>query len=278
MNYQNFMVPDQYCQDFALKSFQSLPLTCRRSAIVSRTESRILIVEDEAVARARLDAIVTSNPAYQVASVASAGEALAALQSDFFDIVLLDIHLPDSDNFELAALIGSRLDIGLIIISAADDPRSRLEGLRSGADDYLCKPYNGEELLLKIARLAKRIHQFSRSAATPNNVRMRFGPWIYDPAAMALFSQSADEPFKLSAQENRLLLFFLNNPGRVFTRQYLLDVLHQDDCIEVYDRAIDSAIARLRRRIEPDPRKPRMLKTVYGEGYVFEVTVQRLDF
>ncbi|MEZ5582351.1 MAG: helix-turn-helix domain-containing protein [Candidatus Competibacteraceae bacterium] len=105
---------------------------------------------------------------------------------------------------------------------------------------------------------------------------MRFGPWTYDPDAMVLY-QATGQMVKLSSREKRLLTLFLSHPGRVFSRQQLLDVLHPDGDVEVYDRAIDSAIARLRRRIEIDPAAPKILKTVYGEGYVFNANVRRLD-
>ena len=165
--------------------------------------------------------------------------------------------------------------MGLIIISAYDDEHRRLQGLRCGADDYLSKPYNSEELLLKVARLAKRITENKASNAVLSQ-RLRFGSWTYDPEAMILY-QSSGRMVKLSSHEKRLLTLFLNYPGRVFSRQQLLDALHPDDTAEVFDRAVDSAIARLRRRIEADPKKPKILKTIYGEGYVFDARIQRLD-
>ncbi len=109
-------------------------------------DAKILIVEDEVVARTRLQAILDSKADYEVVVVDSAGAAAKALKNQSFDVILLDIHLPDADDFELAAQIGNTLDLGLIIISAADDDHNRLRDLRSGADDHLSKPYNSEEL------------------------------------------------------------------------------------------------------------------------------------
>ena len=238
-------------------------------------ESKILIVEDEAVARARLQAILAQEPSYKIVSAASVSAELEALQDQLFDVVLLDINLPDANDFGLAAQIGSRTSMGLIIISALDSDGSRLQGLRSGADDYLSKPYNSEELLLKVAKLAGRVHEARKSEIT-HHQRLRFGPWTYDPEAMIL-SRANGPMIKLSSQEKRLLTLFLNHPGRVFTRQQLLDEMHPDHAAAVYDRAIDSAVARLRRRIEVDPKAPGIIKTVYGEGYVFDANVQRLD-
>ncbi|MEZ5583284.1 MAG: response regulator transcription factor [Candidatus Competibacteraceae bacterium] len=236
--------------------------------------SRILIVEDEAVTRARLQTLLAQNPAYVVVSVASIKAAQEALQNQDFDIVLLDIHLPDADSFSFASEIGDRIDMGLIVTSAFDDDRSRLQTLRCGADAYLSKPYNSEELVLKIARLAKRISVIkARTASVPQ--RLRFGPWTYDPEAMTLYRKDG-KMIKLSSHEKRLLALFLEYPGRVFSRQKLLDALHPDNVADVFDRAVDSAIARLRRRIENDPKAPKILKTVYGEGYVFDTPVRQL--
>ena len=238
--------------------------------------STILIVGDDAVSCRRLRATLAQTLAYEPILAAGAAEAREALIRQDIDVVLLDMQSPDADGFALAAEIGDRIDRGLLIVSALDDDGNRLKGLRCGADDVLGKPCNSEELLLKVAKLAKRIARIKAYNQAMLAQRLRFGSWTYDPDTMALY-QSDGQRIKVSSHEKRLLALFLQYPGRVFSRQKLLDALHPDNATEVFDRAVDSAIARLRRRIEKNPKTPQVLKTVYGEGYVFDAPVRRLS-
>ena len=252
--------------------------TFRRVAVPAegkRTPSRILLVTEQDLARARLQNLLAQNPAYTVIAMTNVAAAREALQNQAFDVVLLDIHSPSASGFTLASEIGERIDRGLIIIGTRDDDHSRLQILRGGADAYFSKPYNGEELLLKIARLSKRVSAIKARTGTASQ-RLRFGAWTYDPEALTLY-QSDGQRIKVSSHEKRLLALFLQYPGRVFSRQKLLDALYPDHTIEVFDRAVDSAIARLRRRIEKKPKTPQILKTVYGEGYVFDAPVRHLS-
>ena len=240
-----------------------------------QSPSRILLVAEQDLARARLQNLLAQNPAYTVIAMTNVAAAREALQNQAFDVVLLDIHSPSASGFTLASEIGERIDWGLIIIGTRDDDHSRLQILRGGADAYFSKPYNGEELLLKIARLSKRVSAIKARTGTASQ-RLRFGAWTYDPEALTLY-QSDGQRIKVSSHEKRLLALFLQYPGRVFSRQKLLDALYPDHAAEVFDRAVDSAIARLRRRIEKKPKTPQILKTVYGEGYVFDAPVRHLS-
>lgn len=242
---------------------------------MSGSSGNILIVEDEVIARTRLNAILSRNSDYSIVLAESAAEAQRKLRTHHFDVVLLDIRLPDCDDFQLASFIGSRQDIGLIIISAINDTQSRLKGLQCGADDYLCKPYQSEELFLKVGKLIQRVSMVS-DYEEKRLEKWQFGPWQYNPHSLELIRNNGEKVIKLSGQEKRLLSTFVDHPKCVFSRQQLLDVLHKDSDNEVFDRAIDSAIARLRKRIEINPKNPSILKTVYGEGYIFDTTVKRI--
>ncbi|MEM9544147.1 MAG: response regulator transcription factor [Cyanobacteria bacterium P01_E01_bin.42] len=229
----------------------------------------ILIVEDEAVTRKRLQAHC-DRQGYATQAVASKREALDRLQCDRPQIVLLDVLLPDSSDFQLAARIGEQRNCGLIIISSLCDRDYRLQGLRAGADDYLSKPVDTEELLLKIANLASRIQPEVGLSQS-----FQFEGWTFAPDRCELWRESR-KIIALTAKEQELLLIFVRSPKQLFSRDRLLEILvsSEKDCS---DRAIDSRIARLRKKLEVNPRSPKILQSVYGGGYRFNAEVRIVD-
>lgn len=229
----------------------------------------ILIVEDEAVTRKRLQAHC-DRQGYLTEVAASKQEALAHLQSDRPQIVLLDVLLPDSSDFQLAARIGERRNCGLIIISSLGDRDHRLQGLRVGADDYLSKPVDTEELLLKIANLASRIQPEASLSQS-----FQFEGWIFAPDRCELRRETR-KTVSLTAKEQELLLIFVRSPGQLFSRDRLLELLASSGS-DRSDRAIDSRIARLRKKIEINSRSPKILQSVYGGGYRFNAEVRIVD-
>ncbi|MBP0019269.1 MAG: response regulator transcription factor [Cyanobacteria bacterium SBLK] len=229
----------------------------------------ILIVEDEAVTRKRLQAHC-DRQGYTTEAVATKQEALDLLHRDRPQIVLLDVLLPDSSDFQLATRIGEQRNCGLMIISSLGDRDHRLAGLRAGADDYLNKPVDTEELLLKIANLASRIQPKAGLSQS-----FQFEGWIFAPDRGELCREYR-KTVALTTKEQELLLIFVRSPRQLFSRDRLLALLssEEDNCS---DRAIDSRIARLRKKIEVNPRSPKILQSVYGGGYRFNAEVRIVD-
>ena len=228
-----------------------------------REKTRVLIVEDEPITRKRLTATL-EHYGYRVLGVDTACAAVAALDEHLPHVVLLDILLPDSSDFSLASRIAQRTDCGLIITSAFDRREDRLTGLRAGADDYLTKPYDLDELLLKVERLTARVRHLEGQPAEPRE-RFEVGSCTFDPDR-SLIVRGDGSQVRLTNRERQLLTLLVSHPGRLFSRSQIIEALEPGGS-EVYDRAIDSSISRLRRKIEPDPSFPRYLRTVRGQGY-----------
>jgi two-component system OmpR family response regulator len=234
--------------------------------------TRVLVVEDEPVTRKRVTTFLKRN-GYQVHTADKAATVPEELERFRPHVVLLDILLPDSSDFSLAARITQSADCGLIITSGFDTREDRLKGLRAGADDYLTKPCDMDELLLKVQRLAARVRQNEEIESSPRQC-FRFADWLYNPD-IALLKREDGTKTTLTHKEKLLLGLFLQHPRRLFSRSQLIAQLQPDDS-DVYDRAIDTRISRLRKKIEVDAKYPIILKSIYGEGYVLDVDVHRV--
>lgn len=229
----------------------------------------ILIVEDEDVTRKRLQAHC-DRQGYNTSAVATKREALLHLYRDRPQIVLLDVLLPDSSDFQLAARIGEQKNCGLIIISSLNDRDYRLAGLRAGADDYLSKPVDTEELFLKITNLASHIQPECGLSQS-----FQFEGRLFAPDRCELQRENG-KILSLTARERELLLIFVRSPQQLFSRDRLLELLASSGA-ERSDRAIDSRIARLRKKLEVNPRSPKILQSIYGGGYCFNAEVRIVD-
>jgi two-component system OmpR family response regulator len=236
----------------------------------SPENNRILVVEDEPTTRRRLVAYLARG-GYEVRSVTNAASALPAITDFRPHVVLLDILLPDSSDFSLAGHIARTSDCGLIITSGFDSREDRLSGLRAGADDYLTKPCDMDELLLKVSRLAERVRQVETEQAAAAAC-LRFAHWVYDPAR-AVLTDDTGQTANLTYKERQLLEIFLQHPRQLFSRSQLIARLESDDD-EIFDRAIDTRISRLRKKIERNARAPTLLKSIYGEGYLLDADVR----
>jgi two-component system phosphate regulon response regulator OmpR len=199
---------------------------------------------------------------YHVTTAASAAEAATALQSFAFDLVVLDVMMPGQDGISFTSELRRTGDLPILLLTARGEPDDRVRGLSAGADDYLVKPFDPRELLLRIATILRR------TAAIPPPAppqRLQFGPFTFDAARGQLLC--AGEEIHLTTAELSLLQILGAQPGAVVTRQELVERSR----ISGSDRAIDTQIARLRRKLEDDPKRPRYLLTTRGEGYVLRV-------
>ena len=228
--------------------------------------SRILVVDDDPALRALLSAYLTDTGF--VVDLAGDGAGMRrAIEQARPDAIVLDLMLPGEDGLTLTralrAQAGEAAAIPVLILSARGEEIDRVVGLEMGADDYLAKPFSPRELLARLRALLRRARTMPAVAAAD---AIRFGPYHLDLAARCLLKGDAD--LGLSGAEFDLLKAFAERPNRVLTRDILMDLLKGYDW-DPNDRTVDIRVARLRRKLEPDPANPVYIRTVRGEGYLF---------
>jgi len=230
----------------------------------------ILIVDDDAEIRSLLSQYLVKN-GLRVTAVAEGRAMWQALDAGRIDLIVLDLMLPGDDGLTLCRNLRAKSDIPVIMLTARDEETDRIVGLEMGADDYLAKPFSARELLARIKAILRRARSLPENLQ-PESVRhIRFADWVLDTARRQLIS-AANVVTPLSGAEYRLLRIFLNHPNRVLNRDQLVDLTQGKDA-DPLDRSIDVQVSRLRHRLGDDPREPRLIKTVRGEGYVLAVDV-----
>ncbi|MEL3923674.1 two-component system response regulator TorR [Aeromonas enteropelogenes] len=227
----------------------------------------ILVVEDDAVTREKLTGYF-EREGYRVTAVENGQEMRAVLAELEVALVMLDINLPGEDGLLLTRELRARSTVGIILVTGRSDAVDRIVGLEMGADDYVTKPFELRELLVRVKNLLWRI---SLAAATPcepapADDAVRFGPWRFDIPRRQLSKDGV--PVRLTKAEYEVLVAFIANAGRVLSRERILALTsHRGDGPS--DRTIDVLIRRLRGKMEQDPRDPQLFVTVHGEGYLF---------
>jgi two-component system phosphate regulon response regulator OmpR len=207
---------------------------------------------------------------FAVDGAAGGAELDAIVAQKMPDLVILDVNMPGENGFAIARRLRAKSDVPFLMLTSADDLVDRVVGLELGADDYVSKPFDLRELRARIDAVLRRT---SRGRAAPANAAARspafvhFGDFGLDLEARRLSCANGEE-LELTAMEFDLLAAFARNPNRVLSRERLLDLAHNHDT-EPFDRSIDVRIARLRRKIERDPSKPLLIKTMRGAGYMF---------
>jgi len=230
---------------------------------------RVVVVDDEPELRAILCDYLGRH-GFSVRAVASGDELDASLATEDADLLILDIAIPDEDGLSITRRIRAGSTVPILVLTAAADVVDRIVGLEVGADDYVTKPFDLRELRARIRALLRRSGRpaLADTAAEQTGVRLvQFGRVKLDVDARQLL-QDDGEVVALTSMEFDLLNAFAQNPNRVLTRDRLLDLApHRDS--QPFDRSIDIRIARLRRKIEPDPGKPQVIKTIHGTGYMY---------
>lgn len=231
-------------------------------------EGSILIVDDDLEIRELLLDYLEDNN-FNVAAVEN-GEAMKAhIESEVPNVVLLDIHMPGEDGLTLAKYLRQNYNLGIIMVTGAGETVDRIVGLEVGADDYVAKPFDLRELLARI-RSVQRRYQANDSLEKPEETQgsqAKIGSFLLDLDAHRLISKN-DEEVKLTSMEYDLLRAFTKSPNRVLSRDDILNLTQSRDW-DPYDRSIDIRIARLRQKIEDDPKHPQIIKTIRGAGYMF---------
>jgi len=220
----------------------------------------ILVVDDEPkivqLARDYLEHV-----GFAVIVAADGPTALHAARSSKPDLIVLDLGLPQIDGLDVTRSIRKDSNVPIIMLTARSEESDKLIGLELGADDYLTKPFSPKELVARVRTVLRR----SDRAFSPEEI-IRVADLTLDVPRLRLTVN--DHPIELTTTEFQLLATLARQPGRIFTRGQLLDAVH-GIAFESYERAIDAHIKNIRRKIEPDPREPRYILTVYGMGYKF---------
>ena len=238
----------------------------------SITTAQILVVDDDSNQRWMVENYLGKHGF--VVYAAEGGESMRTqLENHDIDIVLLDVTMPGEDGFTLAKYLREHEDVGIIMLTASTELVDRVLGLELGADDYMTKPFEPRELMARIKSLIRRMQSESPSETTDNGThKTQFGSHTLDLNAQMLFDGSGKQ-VSITSMEFDLLKAFAENPGRVLNRDTLLTLAHKKDW-DPYDRSIDIRIARIRRKIEKNPSKPSIIKTVRGAGYIFIASEQ----
>ena len=224
--------------------------------------AHVLVVDDDAPLRALLQRYLAGQ-GFRISTAGSAAEARRLLGAMQPDLLVLDVTMPGETGLELTrALREDGHDLPILLLTARGEPQDRIAGLEAGSDDYLGKPFEPRELLLRLRALLRRI---GPPAPTENARPVRLGSLEFDPVRGLL--EGGDGAVHLTGGEAALLTVLARHPGEVLSREAIARTLEMD---EAGERAIDVQVTRLRRRIEPEPREPRFLHTVRGRGYVLK--------
>lgn len=227
-------------------------------------QQRILVVDDDPALRELLTGYLTSN-GFSVQAVGDGTAMRAALAGNFPDAIVLDLMLPGEDGLALTRGIRAQSNVPILMLSARGEEVDRVIGLEVGADDYLAKPFGPRELLARLRALLRRGRP-AAGAGEVATVEQRFGPFTLDQDGRRLLRDGSE--IHLTSAEFDLLAIFVTRPNRVLSRDTLCDLLKGYDR-DPFDRSIDIRVTRLRRKIETEPATPVYIRTVRGEGYLF---------
>ena len=232
----------------------------------------ILVVDDQREICDLVQEYLSSEGYYRVSTAQDGAGMRRVMAQSAVDLVILDLILPGEDGLTLARSIRDETNVGIIILSGRGEPVERIIGLEMGADDYLPKPFLPRELLARVKSVLRRTSTRTTEKQTLAQSKARFAGWTFDLSSRELFSPSGKE-VRLTTGEFDLLAAFVNNPNQVLTRDQLLRV-SRDREAGPFDRTIDVQVGRLRSKLEDDLKKPTMIKTVRGRGYIFTPKVE----
>ncbi len=240
-------------------------------------QAHILIVDDERRIRTMLSRYL-SDEGFRVSEASDGAAMRLVLERDNVDLVLLDLVMPGEDGLSLARHIRQRSEIPIIMLTGKGELIDRVVGLEAGADDYIAKPFHLREVLTRIRTVMRRVQPQPTSSSAPASPSKEpasdtlvFEGWRFDLLKREL-RRSDGDLVPLTAGEFDLLRVFARNPNRVLDRDHLMTLVKGRDWA-AFDRAIDTQVVRLRKKIEPDPQNPQLIKTVRGAGYIFAASV-----
>ncbi len=240
---------------------------------MTQSQQHIFVVDDEAPAREMVGDYLKMH-GFNV-TLCDGGKSLrSSIETATPDLVVLDLNMPEEDGLSIIRDLKSKTNVPVIMLTATASPIDRVVGLELGADDYIAKPCELRELMARIRSVLRRAAPAQAAAASGDAAKaaaatelVRFGTKWLDLNAQALRDDEGNE-HPLTASEFGLLKVFAANPKRVLSRERLLELANARDA-EAFDRAVDLRIMRIRRKIEPNPSKPSVIRTVRGGGYLF---------
>jgi two-component system OmpR family response regulator len=236
------------------------------------TARHIVIVDDDRDIRTLLTQFLEKH-GFRVTAVGDGRSLRRVMATQRIDLVVLDVMLPGGeDGLSLCRQLSASGQVPIVMLTGKSDEVDRIIGLEIGADDYLAKPFNPRELLARVRNVLRRWDFAPRRADVRDVSRYRFGDWTLEVAARELIGAEGTRQ-TLTGAEFRLLLAFLSHPNRVLSRHQLIE-LTSTRRTELFDRSIDVRVSRLRQLLGDNVGAPRIIKTVYGDGYVLGTTVE----
>jgi len=235
-------------------------------------ENTILIVDDDAVIRDSLEEYLTEH-GFKATSVENGAAMKAYLQNEVPNVVLLDIHMPGEDGLTLAKYLRQNFNLGIIMVTGSGETIDRVVGLEIGADDYVSKPFDLRELLARTRSVLRRYKtnntnsDADESSEAKPEAKFKLGKYTLCLDTHSLISSDGVE-INITNMEYKILCVFIERPNRVLSRDDLLN-LTQNRNWGPHDRSLDIRIARIRQKIEHDPKHPKIIKTIRGAGYLF---------
>lgn len=233
----------------------------------------ILVVDDHREIRDGLVRYLEKN-GMRVTAAADTRAMDAAMKAGHFDLIVLDVMMPGEDGLSACRRLRAESDVPILMLTALGEETDRIVGLEMGADDYLAKPFSPRELLARVRAILRRSHGHRIEGGAVAGRRLGFGRWQIDTDRRVLIDEAGAET-ALTTAEFRLLTVFLERPRFVLSRAQLLDLTSGRQA-QVFDRAIDNQISRLRRKIERDPTHPELITTVWGGGYSLSADVREI--
>lgn len=230
------------------------------------SDIHLLIVDDDERIRGLLQKFLIRN-GFWVSAARDAAHARRILSGLEFDLIVLDVMMPGEDGISFTRALRAQSTTPILLLTAKGETEDRISGLEAGADDYLTKPFEPKELLLRINAILRRMPQADEAAQKPKVLRL--GPIRYDIERGEMWQ--GDDMVRLTATESQLMRIFSSCVGEVVSRAALVEDLSRGsgkDGGQAQERAVDVQITRLRRKIETDPKQPRYLQTVRGAGYM----------
>lgn len=247
---------------------------------MSDNKRTILVVDDDPKIR-RLLGRCLGGDGYKILEAETSAEVDVCLRDNEVDLITLDLQLGAENGLTIASRIREQSQIPIIMVTGKGDVIDKVVGLEVGADDYIAKPFHVREVQARVRSVIRRSEaridaqeletSKTEKAEAP---RYQFNDWVLDPSCYVLIAPDGHES-ELTTAEFNLLNLFVTTPKRVLSRDRIMDELHGHDW-SPYDRTVDNQVARLRKKIEADPARPKLIKTVRGVGYIFAADIERI--